>query len=64
MDDVNSTATRIPPGPNLKTRPRDYQKRIRSVRLTPRGLEKKELGRFDAFGRISEISRIWRMYGM
>ena len=33
-----------------KTKPRDYQKWIRSVRFTPRGSEKKELGRFDAFG--------------
>ena len=40
----NSTAMRIPPGQNLKTRPRDYQKWIRSVRFTPKGFEKKELG--------------------
>ena len=33
-----------------KTKPRDYRKWIRSVRFTPRGFEKKELGRFDAFG--------------
>ena len=35
---------------NLKTRPRDYQKWIRSVRFTPRGSQKKELGRFDTLG--------------
>ena len=33
-----------------KSKPRDYRKWIRSVRFTPRGFEKKELGRFDAFG--------------
>ena len=32
-----------------KSKPRDYRKWIRSVRFTPRGFEKKELGRFDAF---------------
>ena len=35
---------------NLKTRPRDYRKWTRSVRFTPKGSEKKELGRFDASG--------------
>ena len=33
-----------------KSKPRDYRKWIRSVRFTPRGFEKKELGRFDASG--------------
>ena len=33
-----------------KSKPRDYRKWIRSVRFTPKGFEKKELGRFDAFG--------------
>ena len=35
---------------NVGNRRRGYQKWIRSVRFTPRGFEKKELGRFDAFG--------------
>ena len=35
---------------NVINPPREYQKWIRSVRFTPRGFEKKELGRFDAFG--------------
>ena len=67
LDLFYSTATRIPPGQNIKTRPRDYRKWIRSVRFTALGLEKKELSRFDAFGwisDISDISRIWQMYGM
>ena len=38
------TATRIPPGPNLKTRPRDNQKWIRSIRFTRKAIEPKELG--------------------
>ena len=29
---------------NVRNRPREYQKWIRSVRFTPRGFEKKELG--------------------
>ena len=35
---------------NVRNLPREYQKWIRSVRFTPKGSEKKELGRFGAFG--------------